>query len=198
MFTVTALPAPSQKGTQPHPQSLRGWVIAIAVTQVVIATIILILGISIAVATTRIANSTAVQQGVSDVLFTLSAVRNVSGVVEIGVVSAAHSMGLGPVSPTTTAHRRLLQMDNLLNSTDLQLALTALANAATDKLQQLDATAPGALIQWIISTNWRDELGPYVHDMLSLVRYGEATAGTFLKAMGSPVNASIVGRMKSV
>jgi len=140
-----------------------------------------------------------VADAVSNAMVTVVAVRNISSLASSLAAAAAGSVGFQ--QPNTT-RRMLLSVqegsgDNGTvvqegsgdNGTVVQEAVANLLNSLSDKVQQFDAVAPGHFLEWLTSTN----PGPYIRQLLMQARYAEASLGTFLGALGSPVDPSITG-----
>ena len=129
-----------------------------------------------------------VADAVSNAMVTVVAVRNISSLASSLAAAAAGSVGFQ--QPNTT--RRMLlsvQEGSGDNGTVVQEAVANLLNSLSDKVQQFDAVAPGHFLEWLTSTN----PGPYIRQLLMQARYAEASLGTFLGALGSPVDPSITG-----
>ena len=173
------------------------WLLRIFVVTQLLGVILAAIAVGIAFSAVKHAvHDPRVEGATNDVVFTLSAARNISGVVAAATQAGAANMGLLPPPPAGTSvarHLLALQDSPLLNSTLLQAALANLADQIAEKVSQTDASAPGNLVRWIVSTNWTEELGPYVRELLGLVRYGEAAVGTLLGSFGTKVDPSIVG-----
>lgn len=74
----------------------------------------------------------------------------------------------------------------------IKIAFAGLINATAQKVVQFNATAPSAFLEWIIETDWRGILEPKVIDLIAVAKYGVASMGTVLGALGSPVDPYLV------
>jgi hypothetical protein len=111
--------------------------------------------------------------------------RNITDTVAIVTAAVTASIGL-----PTSSGRRLLQLDH-----DIKESLANLINATSVKVLEFNATAPSDFLSWIVRTDWRQLLEPKVIELLTIGRYGVATAGSALRALGTPVDPKIVGRL---
>lgn len=115
----------------------------------------------------------------------VSDVRNITSTAAAATSVMSSSVGL-EVNPSSR---------NLLSVSDdaVRIAVASLINATADKVREFNASAPSDFLHWIVQTDWKTALEPKVVDMLAIARYGVASAGTMLGALGSPVDPAIVG-----
>lgn len=136
----------------------------------------------------------------------VSAVKNLTTLLAGGTSVIFTNVGLAPsaqngdYAPPPPTQRRLLAaaasdvgVAALLNCSQLQSSLAGLADALANNSRQFNASAPSDFLEWVVRTDWEAALGPYASQMFELLRYGEAVAGTFFKAMGTTVDPGIVG-----
>ena len=143
----------------------------------------------------------------------VSDVRNVTAVAAAASGVLSSSVGLVPVDGTVPpqlsppaappqgqrrlrrrlAGRSLLQQLLQGSPEEMRQGITTLLAAIQAKVSDMDVRAPTDFLRYLMAVNWRDDVFPSVKEALSLVRYGEATAGAVLGALGTPVDPSVVG-----
>lgn len=117
----------------------------------------------------------------------VSAVSNMTTIGAAAMSAGASSMGFSsPPAPSAPASRALLADDSV---SPAQLALAGLFDAVARKVDEFDVTAPAHFLTWAT----QQQPGPYIRELLTLIRYGEATMGTVLAALGATVNPALVG-----
>lgn len=111
-------------------------------------------------------------------------VRNITSTAAAATNVMSSSVGL-EVSPSSR---------HLLAASDdaIKFAVASLLNATAQKVNQFNASAPSDFLTWVVATDWRGLLEPKVVDMLAIARYGTASIGTILGALGSPVDVTLV------
>ena len=127
----------------------------------------------------------------------VAAVRNVTAVAAVAANAGAYSLGFdsppSPAAPPARDGNRFLLQQTVAPSSEAgaspaQLALADLFQSMARKVDQFDGAAPGHFLDWLT----QQQPGPYIREMLTLVRYGEATMATVLAALGAVVNPDIV------
>lgn len=147
---------------------------------------------------------------ISTAMSIVSDVHNVTTVAAAASGLLSSSMGLLPptnatdvaLSPpnATAAHRRArrrLAGRSLLallqgSPEEMRLGITQLLATAQAKLAEADVRAPSDFLRYLMAINWRADVMPLVEEGLAVLRYGEATAGAVLGALGTPVDPSVV------
>lgn len=132
---------------------------------------------------------------VSNGMVTIDAVKNISTLASSMAVAGAASVGFDPygfqypnATNATSYHVRRVMMETAADGT-VQDAMANLLNAVASKVQDFDAKAPGKFLAWVMAS----DPGPYIRQLMATARYGMASFGTVLGALGSPVDATIVG-----
>ena len=126
---------------------------------------------------------------INNAMATMSAVRNITTIGAVALAAGANSMGfVSTPAPPAPAARHLLA-DVSVTASPAQVALAGLFDAVARKVDEFDAAAPGHFLTWAT----QQQPGPYIRELLTLVRYGEATMGTVLAALGATVNPALVG-----
>lgn len=130
---------------------------------------------------------------VANGMTTVEAVKNITTLASALAAAGASSMGFDdagrPENVTAVPARRSMIEVFDENSATVQDALAKLLNTLSDKIKEFDAAAPGHFLQWVMASN----PGPYIRQMMGSARYGIASLGTVLGALGSPVDATIAG-----
>ena len=130
----------------------------------------------------------------------VGAVRNITTVAAAAAAAGASSMGFAAppaFQPPSPEGRRALLADSPSTTAPsegtsvAQVALAKLFDAVTRKVDEVDLTAPARFLTWIM----QQQPGPYIREVLTLVRYGEATLGTLFGALGASVNPALVGNV---
>lgn len=125
-----------------------------------------------------------VAQAVNGAFGIVDNVHNITSTAASATNIVSTSIGLSPAPGSR----------HLLSASDdaVKLAVAGLINASAQKVLEFNASAPSDFLHMIVQTDWRNLLEPKVADMLAIARYGTASIGTVLGALGSPVDPAIV------
>ena len=124
---------------------------------------------------------------IDNAMVIVGSVRNITTIGAAAAAAGATSMGFAsPPAPQAPPGRLLLSTEGV---SPAQVALAGLFDAMARKVDQFDATAPAHFLTWAT----QQQPGPYIRELLTLIRYGEATMGTVLAALGAKVNPALVG-----
>ena len=116
-------------------------------------------------------------------------VQNVSHVAAVASTVLYTATGL---DNSTAAQGPIHRRRALMSVTQMQDAAAELMLSMKTKVNEMDVRAPTDLMRYLMAVDWSVAVEPMAQQTLALVRYGEATAGAMLGALGTPVDPNVV------
>lgn len=125
----------------------------------------------------------------------LEAFEIVEGGRNITVTAALVSEALFSSVGVATPERPQGVARSLLDAGDdlVKAAVARLLDACSEKVKQFDGAAPSNFLNWVVQGDWSATLAPKVAEFLTTMRYGAASIGAVLGALGTPVDPRAVG-----